>query len=247
MVSRLIILFFFITQVYSKVIPINSYCDNNYLTQLDNLSESDLYLSDLDETLILAQLPLATSSFFNYKYKQNKNAAINIFNTVQNLTTTCIAEQSIANHLQRLSSRNVRTYYVTARSINTYDATIRQLKKHKIELASDSNQYFIVLLNDRPVVFINGILFCNGQNKSRCLDILFSKLLFNPTNIVYVDDSKKHIDDIHNYFLNKDIMCTCFHYISNTTPSYNNEQCQRFDKLYNKFVSEIINISSDLK
>ena len=85
MVKHLIFFICLFTSVFSNIVTINSYSDNEFTTRLAQLSNNDVYLSDIDDTLILSNLPLATSSFFNYKYKQNKNKAVNIFNIVLNL------------------------------------------------------------------------------------------------------------------------------------------------------------------
>jgi Protein of unknown function (DUF2608) len=120
-------------------------------------------------------------------------------------------------------TKGVKLLVETARSPDNVAATVRQFKnltvdssnnnllslidanalKGASELSSLASPFDCGNQNARPVSYQQGVFYVTGQNKGQMLRCLFSKTNSQGiTNIVFMDDTQKNVDDVYNEFLN---------------------------------------------
>ncbi len=109
---------------------------------------------------------------------------------------------------------------LTARSAKYRDATERELKKHKIDLTDEhfkeSGNGFDYQFNDgnrtARVTYKNGFIMAEGLNKGLILEDFLKKTNRHYTNIYFIDDSLKNVDNLQKVWKDKAGTIKIFHY-----------------------------------
>jgi hypothetical protein len=132
-------------------------------------------------------------------------------NLTEEMLPTVLSDwQSAGNTLMALTSRAPKYRAATERELHNkgFDFNITALapvgKKTPVyrEMA------------DRELSYMNGIMMTSGMNKGEMLSYLLEKTNRNFAAIVFVDDSKKNIDNVYNKYVGrKDIDVKLYHYL----------------------------------
>jgi hypothetical protein len=118
--------------------------------------------------------------------------------------------QSNGNTVMALTSRAPKYRSATERELGNkgFDFNIMALAP----LGETSPVYREI--RGRELSYMNGIMMTSGMNKGEMLSYILEKTNRNFTTIVFVDDSKKNIDNVYNKYVGrKDIDVKLYHYV----------------------------------
>ena len=208
-------------------------------------SKNSLVLLDLDNTVILP-IPLQSSIkksgfgsdiWFTYMLKQIQHypdfqkfymALVAYYCAIQPYLRYVTTEDCVPSLLRKLHEQNIPVLGLTARSSCLAEITLEKLKELNIHF-THNNEPPITLgvlerANESGAIFHGGIIFCSGRNKSECFGaaaqvLPVSTLLTDTQQIIFLDDNKKHCDDMDKWIQKKYIsQVTHYKYVEEKIP-----------------------------
>lgn len=194
-----------------------------------NSEQSSLILFDIDNTIIKTAQQLGSDQWFDnqlaHRTAQGENSAeavkniLPLYHAVQRATPVQLIEHSTPKLINELRNDGHMVFGFTSRGHELAEATRQQLKGVGINLGlafDETNNK--TLLNQHPVYFDKGIIYCNGRNKGLCLpDILeYLRVFFSqvqaPESIVFIDDKLSNVQAVGAMANQLKIPCSGFHF-----------------------------------
>lgn len=185
-------------------------------------AENVLVAYDIDNTLLAPAdgYDLATTQWWdwqsdlianhcsvtpNYCVGQDISQLLKVNDIVLSLMQLNTIEQGDADFIAREQTEKMNVIALTSRGYTVFSATDNQLKKNAIDMSLTSlgkatdpqgiAGYFTTAGFTRPMMYTNGIMLTNGQDKGKALQFLLH--YYNKSNqikvIVFVDDTPGNI------------------------------------------------------
>ena len=194
------------------------------------LNENSLVIFDIDDVLLTATDRVLRSPH-NYiwlgKYIDNNFSPSEALSLASNIWTsykTMITDRLLPDILQKIQYKGIPIIALTAgwngvlaNRKNYCDDRIKCLKNMKIDFSQSfpqlTNIIFSTLENcSKNPSFKEGILFGCRLPKDRVLDAFLSLLGSKPDTILFIDDLRENLDDVHKYCLKNEINFYGLHY-----------------------------------
>lgn len=173
---------------------------------LNHCSFNTMLLLDLDNTVMESIQELGSDQWFvnlmDYacRISADKLEAVSlviaIYHAVQHHTKTKAVEFEIVKIIKALQDIGVPVLAVSARGPQITGPTLEQLNAIGIKFSRQWGEgSFALPVDDKEHVPIynQGIIFCNGNDKGKCLKAFFDKTNFYPAHVVMADDKGKHL------------------------------------------------------
>lgn len=179
-----------------------------------------LIVMDIDNTILVNNTDLGSDIWYQW---QNGELEIKP-SPEQTLTTDCLYNEAIAllyelstmtltdsllpKYIKDWQNKEITIIALTSRSPKCRAATERELFNNNINLSItelktiEGNKLNISYsLNNRELNYLNGIFMTSGMNKGEMLAHIINRSGKSYKAIVFVDDTKKNIDDVKNKYL----------------------------------------------
>lgn len=173
---------------------------------------NSLLLFDLDNTLIEAKTALGSDQWFTKLYYEasctidNRALAfemtIAIYHAIQDFIKAQQVEQVSIDLIKAFQDIGLPVIAITARDINMEETTLRQLQDNHLDFTKGGSFYTFKHVLGTPenslntAFFSNGILYCDGKNKGKCLDAFLNNNAIHPRHIIMIDDKLKHLEHV---------------------------------------------------
>lgn len=163
-------------------------------------------LLDLDNTVMESMMELGSDQWFaklmeyGCQLLPDKEEAINlvilIYQSVQHHVRTKVVEPDIIKIIKALQDIGIPVLALTARDKSLIDTTLGQLDEVGIDFGRNRGSHEKRIQLENEAVYHQGIIFCNGNDKGKCLKAFFAKCLGLPAHVVMVDDKAKHVSHV---------------------------------------------------
>jgi hypothetical protein len=189
-------------------------------------SEKKLFVVfDIDDTLATPEYELGKSSWF-YQELSNQQAQPNadkqkvlndliaLYTHVHNYLPLKAVEVNTPLLVTNLQSRGIPCIALTARSL-LIKRTFEQLLPLGIDFTLCAPSTDNMILSDNPELpacYMQGIIFNGDNNKGVTLLKYLRAINFAPDHVIYVDDSIKQVQRVHDALEEASISCTGFRY-----------------------------------
>lgn len=185
-----------------KISNINSIKEvYNYLT-----SDTTIYF-DLDNTLVTTEDDFGGEHWESRLAEELINRGLQehiaieracfIWSSVQSVTRLSPSETDTLNVLNCLHAKGHCPVAVTSRSIELMQTTLQQLRRIGIYFSVNKREEMLLnLANGELGKWMEGIVFCNGNNKGKMLHSFFKSLDIYPKNVLFVDDKMKNLEEV---------------------------------------------------
>lgn len=220
------------------------------------IDDKTLVIFDVDNTLIETIQEFGSYAWFcsvtdrfqkkGYDYHHAMQKTCAIFEQIENLVEFKTVETVTLDVINQLQSKNIKTMALTMRSFSTKQMTSKQLASVDIKLAKNA-VYDKKVEFDSMVGFADGVLYSGlKDNKGECLITFLEKINLYPANILFIDDSKHHIEEMHKILNAKGIPTNCILYeathsrVAKFDPAHADRDLlkaigkERFDSVFNE-------------
>lgn len=184
----------------------------NYIHEDDNLG-----IFDIDNTLMESKSTLGSDQWFmklmKFAFaaapsKETESLVIAIYHALHQYHTEMQnIELDAIQMIRELQEKNIPLIGLTARGKEISDATILQLKNCGIQFLFQKTQQEVFGITvdgvENAALYQNGIIFCSGLSKGKCLQAFFDTIQWQPSHVVMVDDKLKHLCAIAETILPK--------------------------------------------
>ena len=180
--------------------------NENIRDMLQHITHNSAVVLDLDNTVIEPVQELGSDQWFvtvlNYACKISVDkadaaeAVVDIYHAVQHHTRVQAVEQNVIFIIKALQDIGIPIFALTARGYPILETTLRQLREVGINFSrqwSDGLTYLNIGNVSNSACFSQGIIFCNGNEKGKCLNAFFKTADFYPQHVVMVDDKEKYL------------------------------------------------------
>lgn len=184
------------------------YHSNNIRDVLKHCSFNSWLILDLDNTVYESIGDLGSDQwytrFFEYAVRVTADHAeafslvIAIYDAVQYHISHKAVENHIVGIIRMLQDIGIPVLGLTARSNRISDVTLEQLNEIGIDFARFWGQVYMVLgyIDRQTPVFHDGIIFCDGLDKGKCLSLFLTHAKLSPDAVVMADDKEKHLHSV---------------------------------------------------
>lgn len=170
----------------------------------DDYHPRTIVIFDIDNTVAQTEGILGSDQWFSHlvseKIKQGMQAqqavdhTLPLYFEIQFASSLVPVQPTTVEIIKRLQESGVIVIALTIRSLELCERTIEQLKSIGIDFSHAAlGDYEIVGDEEHKYRYINGIIFCNGNDKGIILKKILNALGHNPTKIVAMDDKEKHL------------------------------------------------------
>lgn len=195
---------------------------------IENLLKLDkkiLVVFDIDDTLVTTHHELGSSEWF-YRELAEKQAQpgidkqqvlkdlLALYAHVHTYLSLKLVEKDTADFITALQYHYVPCLALTARSC-LFERIIKQLKQSGINFACCAPSADDLNLSDNPTLparYTRGIIFNGDNNKGATLLKYLHAIGYTPDYVIYVDDSAKHVQRVHDALEAEGIPCSVFRY-----------------------------------
>lgn len=176
-----------------------------------------LVLLDIDDTLLIPVQTLGTDVWFMHRLKyhlQDKNdhtlaldKALAEWEAVRHLTNIKIVEEGSQDLIKEMQKNNIVVMGLTTQGLALATRTVVQLNSLDIDLSttapSHEDHYF--MNGQNGVLYRQGVLFTAGTSKGKALSKFLDIIDYHPKHIVFINDKKKHLQDVEQSFVSKEV------------------------------------------
>lgn len=208
--------------------------------------KTTLMVFDLDDTLITMSQALGSVGWWDWQHalqKQGDNSdklftkdyqqLVRIQNILFQLIKMEVTEESVIPFLEQAVNQETILLGLTARGKEHLSATLMQLKDNQFTVDKELifRKYGLKLNNDqtseadnfhcpqfeREVIYQQGILFLDGEDKGEALLCILANTKQNIKTILFVDDAKRNIVSMEKAFSDRnDLLVLNVHYTKKT-------------------------------
>jgi|HubBroStandDraft_4_1064222.scaffolds.fasta_scaffold298758_1 hypothetical protein len=188
-------------------------CDNIFQSDriksiLNHCKHNTFVVFDLDNTLVESTQDLGSDQWFVKLMeetcrllpgKETVELVVAIYYAVQRQVSLKTVEHQTISLITLLQDLNIPIVVLTARGDKICRTTIEELKRIGIDFSKQwSNMEYLLKLNDGKsrAFFSNGIIFCDGNDKGKCLLSFFQSIKNQPAHVLMVDDKEKHLKSV---------------------------------------------------
>lgn len=177
------------------------------------VDDTSLVLFDLDHTVFEGARIYGHANWFYGLINAGKAQGIAESETIRRIFPAWLTSQERTSVkpvealtpalIARLQARGLNVMGLTARQTPLIPATVRQLSEIGIDFTNSSLMPAIFADGEfsAPVAYRNGILFTSEfVKKSAVLKAYFDRIGYVPQRIIFVDDSRRHVEDLVQAF-----------------------------------------------
>lgn len=169
------------------------------------LAQADLVIFDIDHTILEAKTVYCHSNWFYDRYEEAKaqgiseekalHALVSPWEQAQKDCLVRAVEPITPSLIQKIQQSGKKVMALTSRSSNIAEETILQLTSLGVDFsASAPIAYDTNLFMGHGVLQKNGVVFTSDYlSKGDVLQKYLAIAQFNPTNIVFIDDSMNNL------------------------------------------------------
>lgn len=171
---------------------------------LGNLAVGDVVVLDIDNTLLEPAQTLGSDQWFDYLIEKYKNTGLEIpkaveralqdWQPVQLETKVKLVEGYTPTLIREIRAKGVKVLALTARGNQLSQVTLQQLRSAGIELPTYPG------FNNPNIIYSEGVIFANGQNKGHVLRDFFARTQILPARLLFVDDKIKNVKNMDAEF-----------------------------------------------
>jgi uncharacterized protein DUF2608 len=216
MAKHLILFLSFLTCLHAEIIETKQMADI-----LPYIDETTWVLFDIDDTLLESEIQAGRSKWFDHEFAKciskgmNKKEAVESidaeFFKIADLCPIRTPEPEIVFLLQQVKEMSGAVLGLTARGPHLNQITSKQLDRLNIDLLSHAPT--IHHSEFAPAChYEQGILFSIDQKKGPALSRLLEKSGTLPQKIVFIDDKKRHLQEVEEILSDLGISFIGFHY-----------------------------------
>lgn len=162
---------------------------------------------DLDNTLVHPGQDLGSDQWFSHLFKEKLDSGISrpqalteilpLYYKIHDHISLQPVEQASLTVLSTLHQKGIISLALTTRSLPMVQRTCIQLKEAGFSFVqSDSFNRELTIQLEKPALLINGIIFCNDNNKGQTLIKTLQACSCKPNTIICVDDKLSHLLDV---------------------------------------------------
>ncbi|OGT42252.1 MAG: hypothetical protein A3F42_05190 [Gammaproteobacteria bacterium RIFCSPHIGHO2_12_FULL_37_34] len=172
---------------------------------LTHTSCNSFVIFDLDNTLVESTQEMGGDQWFvslsQYAAKMVVDSAeaaslvLSIYHEVQFHIDLRAVQKEAIRIIQILQDLSIPVLALTTRGSKISEPTLSQLNKIGIHFSKQWSDDFIALPRHERYspTFREGIIFCDGADKGKCLNEFFNYKQFYPEHVVMVDDKAKYL------------------------------------------------------
>lgn len=165
---------------------------------------------DLDNTLMESTLDLGSDQWFvklmeeacrSSPSEETIELVLAIYHAVQHHTKMQAIESGTVRLMTLLQDLNIPVIALTARGEQICKPTIAQLKAIGINFDKQWShaEYLLDYEHGKSTaLFKDGIIFCSGKDKGKCLSSFFESFDEKPKHVLMVDDKEKHLTSVQH-------------------------------------------------
>jgi uncharacterized protein DUF2608 len=185
---------------------------------LQHCSFDSLVVFDLDNTIIRPTHveDLGSDQWFCSLFKHAIEAlvdpnearllAVALSDYIQSVIDVKLVEAETVGIIKKLQAIHIPVLGLTARGLAVADITQKQLDKVDVHFTPYGEKIIKLDIgnSERDVYFKDGIIFCDGADKGKCL-MEFFKVIGRSFNVIMVDDAKKNLSCVQEAIKQKKI------------------------------------------
>lgn len=120
---------------------------------------------------------------------------LTIYAAVQMHIKAKAVDPEIVSVIKTLQDIGIPVLVLTARGREVIEPTLRQLNEVGIDFSKqwETGRSALILDHKHTATYCNGIIFCEGYNKGKCLEKFFEERDYRPSHVVMIDDKEKHL------------------------------------------------------
>jgi hypothetical protein len=197
--------------IFGTIIETPHFSDLN-----DHVTPQTLVILDIDHTLLIPAQTLGNDVWFTHRWEQYQKAniskqealelALADWEGIRHLTKVNIVEEGSDKIVRLLQDAHITVMGLTTQGLALATRTVQQLANLNINLSltapSKDDYYF---MNGQGVLYRKGILFTSGTVKGTALLHLLDHLGYAPKRIVFINDKEKHLKDIEDAVISRNI------------------------------------------
>lgn len=222
--------FFPASQSQEVVSQVQRFTCNDIAHILSNATADSLVILDIDDTVGRVSTSIGLDAWFRFRIQQYitdghdhtkaLTNAITLYNLAQLASRIMVPVDKcnpIAPLIAELKMKGAKVIGLTARNHELTDKTIELLKTLGVTFSPDVFPSVAFMLDEKPVVMKDGVIFANGNHKGRCLEFAQEKghIVLSDTyaHIHFADDSLRNCDHVAESLIALKIRkCTVWHY-----------------------------------
>ena len=192
---------------------------------LSSLSYDSVVVWDADNTLFKSRHELGSDQWFGAllgiaRTKHGNQFEFDLmkttYNQVQAFTEVVEIEQKTIRMIKMLNTIKIPQILLTARNAELFQVTYRQLHRCGIHFNSSN------------------MIFCDGEDKGRCLERFLARLQCHASHIVMIDDKKYNVESVRDAAIRMNSRFNGFVY------EFLNTEIQSFDVRYAHFQLSLV-------
>lgn len=172
---------------------------------LKKCSFNSLIIFDLDNTVFEPVLEIGSNQWVMHLFNHASqmildndeacNLVFSIYYAIQNHIQMKAVEPNIVRIIQILNDIGFQVLALTSRGHQIIDATLNQLNELGIAFSNKQSQesFELPVISDKKVMFNQGIIFCSGEHKGKCLETFFKHIQYKPSHVVLIDDEIENL------------------------------------------------------
>jgi hypothetical protein len=190
----------------SKVFARSTIFESNSITDLRAHCDKDtVAVYDLDNTTYYPPKGLGSASWYKHflifafaklhDEFEAREATITIHRAVQYTIDVQLVDPAFKTMHEELKQLHIHQIALTARGDDIADITDEQLRKVNIDFAGDWDHraFYFEVDEDRKAYFKNGVIYCSGYDKGKCLMAFFKAIGVDFEKIAMADDEAKNL------------------------------------------------------
>lgn len=180
---------------------------------LSSATPGSLFILDIDDTVGRVSTSIGLDAWFRFRMQQfiieghsqseALRDAIILYNLAQLASNTMVPvdeQNPIAPLIAELKMKGAKVIGLTARNHELTDKTLALLDTLGVAFSTDVLASAAFMLNEKPVVIKDGVIFANGNHKGKCLELAQElghlSLCDTYANVHFADDSKSNCDHV---------------------------------------------------
>ena len=188
-----------------------------------------LIVLDIDNTILTSTTDLGSDVWYQWQtnkleVKPTSSQKVSCLfedsiGLLYELSPMTLAEENLNHTISNWQISGHTVMALTSRAPQYRAATERELIRNKVNLASSAlvpvgqDTMMFREIKGREISYMQGVMMTSGMNKGEMLQYLLDKTHRQFAAIVFVDDSKKNIDNIYEAYQNvKNVDMRIFHY-----------------------------------
>ena len=199
------------------------------ITEVRTISEvpkkiRSVYFVDVDNTWISAQGNKGTDAWFGHHWDLFKRVsdpdpygrALGLWIGAQSQIQILPVEHDTVQFTQDLQANGNLVFGLTSREPALSTLTLAQLMDVGIEPSNPFEDVSISRMEHEDMkedaAFIHGVFYVGGNDKGKALGHLFKKLEFQPESVTFIDDKRRHVENVEQMCLSLKIAFDGFRY-----------------------------------